>query len=116
MYETNVEKEKVALEEAVRKRKEEEQKAEEAASKLRQIQKEEDLMRIEGALRHRRHGEELKEAEKKLQRLEAEEQAVTNKKGGLVKVCDWLTELLSSPLIGSQNGSFARLETDRVVD
>ena len=116
----------MALEEAVRKRKEEEQKAEEAASKLRQIQKEEDLMRIEGALRHRRHGEELKEAEKKLQRLEAEEQAVTNKKGGLVKVCDWLTELLkvcdwltellNSPLIGSQDGSFARLETDRVVD
>ena len=116
MYEMNVENEKAALEEAVRKRKEEEQKAEEAASKLRQIQKEQDLMRIEGALQHRRHGEELKEAEKKLQRLEAEEQAVTNEKGWLVKVCDWLNELLSSPLIGSQDGSFARLETDRVVD
>ena len=112
----NVEKEKAALEEAVRKRKEEEQKAEEAASKLRQIQKEEDLMRIEGALRHRRQGEELKEAEKKLQRLEAEEQAVTNKKGWLVKVFDWLIELLSSPPISSQDGSFTRLESDRVFD
>ena len=81
MYEMNVEKEKVALEEAVKKRKGEEQKAETAALKLRQIQQEEGLTRIEGALRHRRQGEEVKEAERKLQRLEAEEQAVNTKKG-----------------------------------
>ena len=81
MYEMNVEKEKVALEEAVKKRKGEEQKAETAALKLRQFQQEEGLTRIEGALRHRRQGEEVKEAERKLQRLEAEEQAVNTKKG-----------------------------------
>ena len=47
MYEMNVEQEKTALEDAVRKRREEEQKAAEAAEKLRQIQQEEDLKRIE---------------------------------------------------------------------
>lgn len=81
MYEMNVEKEKAALEDAVKKRKDEEQKAEAAALKLKQIQQEEGLTRIEGALRHRRQGEEVKEAERKLQRLEAEEQAVNTKKG-----------------------------------
>ncbi|XP_027038331.1 trichohyalin-like [Pocillopora damicornis] len=80
MYEMNVEQEKTALEDAVRKRREEEQKAAEAAEKLRQIQQEEDLKRIEGALRHRRQGEEVKEAESKLKRLEVEEQAVQAKK------------------------------------
>ena len=81
MYEMNVEKEKAALEEAVRKRKEEEQRAEAAAVKLRKIQQEEGLTRMEGALRHRRQGEEVIEAEKKLQRLEAEELALNTKKG-----------------------------------
>ncbi|XP_022803543.1 trichohyalin-like [Stylophora pistillata] len=80
MYEMNVEQEKTALEDAVRKRREEEQKAAEAAEKLRQIQQEEELKRIEGALRHRRQGEEVKEAESKLKRLEVEEQAVQTKK------------------------------------
>ena len=81
VYEMNVEQEKTALEDVVRKRREEEQKAAEAAEKLRQIQQEEDLKRIEGALRHRRQGEEVKEAESKLKRLEVEEQAVQAKKG-----------------------------------
>lgn len=83
MYEMNVEKEKAALEEAVRKRKEEEQKAREAALKLQKIQQEEGFTRIEGALRHRRQGEEVMEAEKKLQKLEAEEKALSTKKGNL---------------------------------
>ena len=83
MYETNVAKEKEALEDTVRKRMEEERKAEAAALKLRKIQQEEGLARMEGALRHRRQGEEVMEAEKKLQRLEAEEQALKTKKGSV---------------------------------
>ena len=83
MYEMNVEKEKAALEEAVRKRMEEEQKAKEAALKLQKIQQEEGFTRMEGALRHRRQGEEVMEAEKKLQKLEAEEKALSTKKGNL---------------------------------
>ena len=79
----NVEKEKAALEEAVRKRMEEEQKAKEAALKLQKIQQEEGFTRMEGALRHRRQGEEVMEAEKKLQKLEAEEKALSTKKGNL---------------------------------
>lgn len=83
MYEMNVEKEKAALEEAVRKRKEEEQKAKEAAFKLQKIQQEEGFTRMEGALRHRRQGEKVIEAEKKLQKLEAEEKVLSTKKGNL---------------------------------
>ena len=83
MYEMNVEKEKAALEEAVRKRKEEEKKAKEAALKLQKIQQEEGFTRMEGALRHRRQGEEVMEAEKKLQKLEAEEKVLSTKKGKL---------------------------------
>ena len=90
----NVEKEKAALEDAVKKRKDEEQKAEAAALKLKQIQQEEGLTRIEGALRHRRQGEEVKEAERKLQRLEAEEQAVNTKKGESNECLDWWTNSL----------------------
>lgn len=81
MYEMNVEQEKMVLEDVVCKRREEEQKVVEVVEKLCQIQQEEDLKWIEGVLCYRWQGEEVKEVESKLKRLEVEEQVVQVKKG-----------------------------------